>query len=180
MFLYATLFLYLIKITHSYLVTPVWTFTLSSSLSYYCLVLEQEGSMYALNWRDFELQFSGYVSDTKYNKQSACPVGDPVLILGLGRFPGEGNGYLLRYSCLQNYMDRGAWWASVCVWVCVCVFLKSCIANTKSVLCPRERGATMYMPGRGDNMLTVSSKSFLVKLNWGMMEKWILGQTKAM
>ena len=61
---------------------------------------------------------------------------------------------------------------SVCVCVCVCVFLKSCIANTKSVLCPRERGATVYIPGRGNNMLTVSSKSFLVKLNWGMMEEW--------
>ena len=62
--------------------------------------------------------------------------------------------------------------AGFCVCVCVCVFLKSCIANTKSVLCPRERGATVYIPGRGNNMLTVSSKSFLVKLNWGMMEEW--------
>ena len=105
----------------------------------------------------------------------------PVLIPGLGRLPGERNGYLLRYSCLQNYMDRGAWWASVCVcvcvcvvcvYICVCVFLKSCIANTKSVLFPRERGDTVYMPVRRDNMLTVSSKNFLVKLNWGMMEKW--------
>ena len=31
----------------------------------------------------------------------------------LGRSPGEGNGYPLRYSCLENPMDRGAWWASV-------------------------------------------------------------------
>ena len=28
------------------------------------------------------------------------------------RFPGEGNGYLLQYSCLENPMDRGAWWAT--------------------------------------------------------------------
>ena len=31
------------------------------------------------------------------------------LILGLGRFPGVGNGNLLQYSCLENSMDRGAW-----------------------------------------------------------------------
>ena len=35
------------------------------------------------------------------------------LIPGSGRFPGEGNGNLLQYSCLENSMDRGAWWATV-------------------------------------------------------------------
>ena len=35
---------------------------------------------------------------------------DPGLILRLGKFPGEGNGYILDYSCLENSMDRGAWW----------------------------------------------------------------------
>ena len=34
------------------------------------------------------------------------------LIHGSGRSPGEGNGYPLQYSCLQNPMDRGAWWAA--------------------------------------------------------------------
>ena len=32
-------------------------------------------------------------------------------IPGLGRSPGEGNGNPLQYSCLENFMDRGAWWA---------------------------------------------------------------------
>ena len=32
---------------------------------------------------------------------------------GLGRSPGEGNGNSLKYSCLENPMDRGAWWATV-------------------------------------------------------------------
>ena len=32
---------------------------------------------------------------------------------GLGRFPGVGNGNPLQYSCLENYTDRGAWWATV-------------------------------------------------------------------
>ena len=36
-----------------------------------------------------------------------------VLIPGLGRSPGEGNGNPLQCSCLENPMDRGAWWATV-------------------------------------------------------------------
>ena len=42
-------------------------------------------------------------------KESACNVGDLGLIPGLGRSPGEGNGYPLQYSGLENSMDRGAW-----------------------------------------------------------------------
>ena len=34
-------------------------------------------------------------------------------ITGLGRSPGEGNSNPLQYSCLENPMDRGAWWATV-------------------------------------------------------------------
>ena len=41
-------------------------------------------------------------------KESACNSGVPSLIPGSGRSPGEGNGYPLQYSCLQNSMDRGA------------------------------------------------------------------------
>ena len=36
-------------------------------------------------------------------------ISDAGLIPGLGRFPGEGNGNPLQYSCLENAMDRGAW-----------------------------------------------------------------------
>ena len=46
-------------------------------------------------------------------KVSAYNVGDPGSIPGLGRFPGEGNGNPLQYSCLGNPMDRGAWQAIV-------------------------------------------------------------------
>ena len=42
-------------------------------------------------------------------KQSACNAGNLVLILGSGRSPGEGNGYALQFSYLDNSMDRGAW-----------------------------------------------------------------------
>ena len=46
-------------------------------------------------------------------KTSACNVGDLSLIPGLGRSLGGGNGNLLQYSCLENPMDGGAWWATV-------------------------------------------------------------------
>ena len=46
-------------------------------------------------------------------KESACNVGDVGSIPGLGRSPGEGNGNPLQCSCLENPMDRGAWWATV-------------------------------------------------------------------
>ena len=42
------------------------------------------------------------------SEESAFNAGDPGSILGLGRSPGERNGYLLQYSCLENSMDRGA------------------------------------------------------------------------
>ena len=47
------------------------------------------------------------------SKKSACNVGDLGLIPGLGRSPGEGNSNPFQYSCLENLMDRGAWWATV-------------------------------------------------------------------
>ena len=47
------------------------------------------------------------------SKESACSAGDSGLIPGLERSPGEGNGHPLQYSCLENPMDGGAWWATV-------------------------------------------------------------------
>ena len=47
------------------------------------------------------------------SKESACSVGDPDSIPGSGRSPGEGNGNPLQYPCMENLMDRGAWWATV-------------------------------------------------------------------
>ena len=51
--------------------------------------------------------------DVSEVKVSPCNVGDPGSIRGLGRSPGEGNGNPLQYSCLENPMDGGAWWAIV-------------------------------------------------------------------
>ena len=50
---------------------------------------------------------------TKELPANAGDVRDSGLIPGLGRSPGEGNGNPLQYSCLENPMDRGAWWATV-------------------------------------------------------------------
>ena len=47
------------------------------------------------------------------SKESACSAGDPGLIPGSGRSCGEGNGYPLQYSCLENSMDRGDWLTAV-------------------------------------------------------------------
>ena len=47
------------------------------------------------------------------SKESACSAGYLGSIPRLGRSPGEGNGNPLQYSCLENLIDRGAWWAVV-------------------------------------------------------------------
>ena len=46
-------------------------------------------------------------------KKCACDAGDPGSIPGSGGSPGEENGNPLQYSCLENPMVRGAWWATV-------------------------------------------------------------------
>ena len=46
-------------------------------------------------------------------KNPPANAGDPGSIPGLGRSPGERKGYPLQFSCLENLMDRGAWWAIV-------------------------------------------------------------------
>ena len=51
--------------------------------------------------------------DGSNSKESACSVGDPGSIPGLGRSPAEGNGNPLQYSGLENSMDRGVWWSIV-------------------------------------------------------------------
>ena len=50
----------------------------------------------------------------KTKKTLPANAGDAGLVPGSGRSPEEGNGNPLQYSCLENPMDRGAWWATVC------------------------------------------------------------------
>ena len=56
--------------------------------------------------------FGGFAGDS-YGKESACIAQDIDSIPGLGRSPGEGNGYPFQLFCPGNSMDRGAWWTSV-------------------------------------------------------------------
>ena len=65
----------------------------------------------------FEIQYliivsSGFPGGSD-SKESPCNSGNPGLIPGSGRSPGEGNGNPLQYSCLENSMDREVWWATV-------------------------------------------------------------------
>ena len=53
------------------------------------------------------------MASSSVGKESACNAGDPGLIPGLGRFPGEGNGNPLQYCSPEKSMDRGAWRATV-------------------------------------------------------------------
>ena len=55
---------------------------------------------------------SGFLGGSD-GKVSACNAGDPGTISGSGRSPGEENGNPLQYSCLENSMGEGAWWATV-------------------------------------------------------------------
>ena len=54
----------------------------------------------------------GFPGDSD-SKESACNTGDLASVPGLGRFSEEGNGNPLQYSCLENFLDRGAWWTTV-------------------------------------------------------------------
>ena len=67
-------------------------------------------SMYYLS---IDLSSVYYLSTSSVGKEFACSAGDLGSIPGLGRFPGEGSGNPLQYPCLENLMDRGAWWAAV-------------------------------------------------------------------
>ena len=62
---------------------------------------------------NFFLKVNRAFSGDSNGKESACNVGDPGSVPGSGRSPGERNGNPLQHSCLENSMDRGAWWATV-------------------------------------------------------------------
>ena len=59
-----------------------------------------------------DLSVLGFLSGSD-SEESACNSGDLGLISRSGRFPGEGIGYPLQYSCLENPTDRGVSWATI-------------------------------------------------------------------
>ena len=65
-------------------------------------------------WLLWPFPGSSFISfDGLSGKETACNEGNAGSISGSGRSTGEGNGNPLQYSCLENPMDRGAWWATV-------------------------------------------------------------------
>ena len=74
----------------------------------------QEMQVQPLGWEDPLKQdpsiLTGFPGGSD-GKKSTCNAGDLGSVLGLGRGPGEWNGYPLQYSCLENSMDRVSWWA---------------------------------------------------------------------
>ena len=65
-----------------------------------------------LEWAGLWEGFPGGASG-KEPSANAGDVKDAGSFPGSGRFPGEGHGNPLQYSCLENPVDRGAWWATV-------------------------------------------------------------------
>ena len=63
----------------------------------------------------FLISGTGFLGGENLVKNLPANAGDMGLIpmSGPGRYPGEGNGNSLQYSCLENPMDRGTWWATV-------------------------------------------------------------------
>ena len=53
------------------------------------------------------------VSGSSDGREFACNARDLSSVPGSGRSSGEGNGKPLQYSCLENSMDRGAWWTAI-------------------------------------------------------------------
>ena len=80
-------------------------------------------------------------------KNPPSRAGDMGLILGSGRSPGEGNGNPFQYSCLENPMDRGAWWATVCAVLGCSVLADSAIPWT--VVCQAPLSMEFYRPVTG-------------------------------
>ena len=103
--------LYLIILIHLHLLpSDIWN-AYASSLS---LLTKSKTRDSGFNWFSISpfdwttILFLGFPGGSEA-KASACNVGDLGSIPGLERSPGEGKGNLLRYSCLENPMDGGAW-----------------------------------------------------------------------
>ena len=81
-------------------------------LTYFYTYVLRACSMLVWSWIWVEWGFPGGCS----GKEPACQfrrLRDKGSIPGSGRSPGEGHGNPLQYSCLENPMDRGSWWAAV-------------------------------------------------------------------
>ena len=86
------------------------------TFTFILLILKDEPSLYIYIFSNVLSKLSAGSLDFpggSDGKASAYDAGDPGSIPGSGRSPAEGNGSPLQYSCLENPMDGGAWWATV-------------------------------------------------------------------
>ena len=92
------------------------SYCVSSSQNPICLLLSWTNlpiKIEPLSWSAASM-YEGFPGGSE-RKEYTCKAGDPGSIPGWGRFPREGNGYLLQYSCLENSTDREAWLAIVSI-----------------------------------------------------------------
>ena len=75
-------------------------------------ILKNSWSLIQTKLHSFEIVKEAFLMAQSV-KTEQCGAGDLGLIPRSGRSPGEGNGKPLQYPCLENLMDRGAWWAAV-------------------------------------------------------------------
>ena len=103
-------------------------------------------------------------------KESACNVGDLGWIPGSGRSPGGEHGNPLQCSCLENPMDRGAWWATVCgvtksqtqlKWLSMYAHLVSC-STALSLIRPMSKIGTKPVWGNCGRFITNSYVQLLL------------------
>ena len=105
-----------------YIVVYANHWVVCAPLSCVCTDINQHTSVNILNEADVPYSESGWggwvwacqvALVVKNLLANAQDVRDADFIPGLGRFPGEGHGKPLQYSCLENPTDRGAWWATI-------------------------------------------------------------------
>ena len=91
-----------------------WTDTHTHKMKYYSAIKKNEVLPFATIWVDLEIVM-GFPDGAMviYLPASTGDARDTGSIPGLGRSPGVGNGNPPQYSCLENSVDRGAWWATV-------------------------------------------------------------------
>ena len=87
--------------------------TLNSSSPVFLIPVKRETTLIFGAWIDNLVAVSLGFPGGSDSKKSTCNEGDLGSIPGSGRFPGEGNGNPLQYSCLANPMDREVWWVTV-------------------------------------------------------------------
>ena len=84
----------------------------SDTASGICVPLGQ--TLISLNVFSHRVNFENVQGESRASLITQSLKSLPAMIPRLGRSPVEGNGSSLQYSCLENPMDRGAWWATVC------------------------------------------------------------------